>query len=214
MEVRVSRASSVIVHRVTLDGAERFLEWQRGISAAAAEFPGYQATDIYPPADGQPEWVVIVHFDHPETLQRWLGSPLRAEWLARLQGTAARFQMKTLPGGFGAWFTGSLGQSEGALPPSWKMVLSVLLGLYPMVMLLTIFVGPYTKRLGPAADLLIGNVLSVSLLQWVVMPALRIVLGPWLRARGPQGKAVTIWGLVLVLFALAGLMLFFRAVTG
>jgi antibiotic biosynthesis monooxygenase (ABM) superfamily enzyme len=214
VEVRVSRASSVIVHRVPPDGTERFLEWQRGITATTAEFPGYQATDIYPPADGQPEWVVIVHFDHPEALQRWLDSPSRAEWLAKLQGAEAGFQLKTLTSGFGAWFTGSLGQSKDALPPSWKMVLSVLLGLYPTVMLLTIFVGPHTKRLGLAADMLIGNALSVSLLQWAVMPVLQIVLGPWLRASGPQGKAVTIWGLVLVLFVLAGLMLFFRAVTG
>jgi antibiotic biosynthesis monooxygenase (ABM) superfamily enzyme len=212
VEVRVSRASSVVVHRVTPDGAERFLEWQRGITAVTTEFPGYQATDIYPPAEGQPEWVVIIHFDHPEALQRWLGSPLRAEWLAKLKGTEARFWLKTLPSGFGAWFTGSLGQSEGALPPSWKMVLSVLLSLYPMVMLLTIFVGPYTKRLGLVTDMLISNALSVSLLQWAVMPVLQIVLDPWLRASGLRRKAITIWGLVLILLTLAGLMLFFHAV--
>jgi antibiotic biosynthesis monooxygenase (ABM) superfamily enzyme len=79
-------------------------------------------------------------------------------------------------------------------------------------MLLTIFVSPYTNRLGLATSMLIGNVLSVALLQWVVTPAINVVLAPWLRASGPQGKALTVWGLVLILLALAGLTLLFRAV--
>jgi antibiotic biosynthesis monooxygenase (ABM) superfamily enzyme len=210
--VRASGASSVIVHRVPPDGAERFLEWQRGISAATAGLPGYQATDVYPPTEGQQEWVVIVHFADPEGLQRWLGSPLRAEWLAKLHGPEADFQVKTLPGGFGAWFTGLLGRPEATVPRPWKMALSVLLGLYPTVMLLTLFVGPYTDRFGLAASMLIGNALSVSILQWAVMPVLQIMLGPWLRAGGPQDRATTIRGAVLILLGLVGLMLFFRAV--
>jgi antibiotic biosynthesis monooxygenase (ABM) superfamily enzyme len=214
VEVRVSGASSVIVHRVPPDGAERFLEWQRGISAAITGLPGYQATDVYPPADGEQEWVVILHFADPEDLQRWLGSSLRAEWLAKLHGASAEFQVKTLPGGFGAWFTGLLGRPGERVPPPWKMALSVLLGLYPTVMLLAIVVGPHTNRFGLAAAMLIGNAMSVSLLQWAVMPAVQVVLGPWLRASGPRGTAVTIRGAVLILLVLVGLMLVFRAVAG
>jgi uncharacterized protein len=210
VEVRVSRASSVIVHRVPPGGADRFLEWERGITEATAPLPGYQATDVYPPAEGQQEWVIVLHFDNPEALQRWLDSPLRAEWLAKLQG--ADFRMKTLPAGFGAWFTGQLGSPGGQLPPAWKIVLSVVLTLYPTVMLLTIFVGPYTNRLGLATSMLISNILSVSLLQWAVTPAFNVVLAPWLRASGPKGKAVTVWGLVLIVLALAGLTLLFHAV--
>jgi antibiotic biosynthesis monooxygenase (ABM) superfamily enzyme len=212
VEVRVSRASSVILHRVPPGGADRFLEWERGIAEATAQFPGYQATDVYPPAEGQQEWVVILHFDKPESLQRWLDSPVRSEWVAKLQG--ADFQVKTLPAGFGAWFLGEMGPPGGQLPPAWKMALTVLLGLYPTVMLLTIFVGPLTNRLGLAAAMLIGNALSVSLLQWVVMPMLRLVLGPWLQASGRSGKAGTVGGLVLILLVLAGLMLLFRAMVG
>ena len=214
MELRASGASSVIVHRVPPDGAERFLEWQRGISAATAGLPGYQATEVYPPVEGQQEWVVILHFANPDDLQRWLGSPLRAEWLAKLDGSAADFQVTTLPGGFGAWFTGRLGRPEEPVPPPWKMALSVLLGLYPTVMVLAIVVGPHTNRFGLAAAMLIGNAMSVSLLQWAVMPALQVVVGPWLRASGPRGTAITIRGAVLILLVLVGMMLLFRAVTG
>src|SRR5579871_6154959 len=80
-----ARVSSVIVHRVPADYVERFLEWQRGITAAAEASPGYQATEVYPPADPQQlEWVVLIHFESSEALQRWLGSPARAAWTARL----------------------------------------------------------------------------------------------------------------------------------
>src|SRR5918993_277853 len=51
MEVRGSWACSVIVHRVPPDGADRFMEWQRGITRVAGGFPGYRGTDIYPPAE-------------------------------------------------------------------------------------------------------------------------------------------------------------------
>lgn len=214
MEVRVSRASSVIVHHVPPGGGDRFLEWERGISDAMAQFPGYQATEVYPPVEGQQqEWVVVLHFSNSESLQRWLDSSVRAEWLAKLRGVAGDFELKTLPAGFGSWFTGNLGSSE-RLPPDWKMVLTVLLALYPTVMLLTIFVGPLTNRFGLAAGMLISNAMSVSLLQWVIMPVLRVVLSSWLRAGGREGKPVTVGGLVLILLVLAGLMLLFRAVTG
>jgi hypothetical protein len=58
--------------------------------------------------------------------------------------------------------------------------------------------------------MLIGNALSVSILQWAVMPALNVLLGPWLHANEPRGKAFSAGGLVLVLLLLAGLAVVFR----
>src|SRR5436309_14986580 len=100
-----ARASSVIVHRVPPDRVEQFLELQRGITEAAKAFPGYQATDVYPPAEPQPsEWVVVIHFDGPEALRRWLDSPVRAGWIEKFRAERGDFRLKTLPAGFGAWF--------------------------------------------------------------------------------------------------------------
>src|SRR5262245_17748112 len=94
LELRGARASSVIVHRVPADCTERFLEWERGVTKAAEGFPGYQATDVYPPSDPrQPNWVVVVHFDNAASLQRWLDSPARAEWTARLPAEIAKFRL-------------------------------------------------------------------------------------------------------------------------
>ena len=175
LEVRGSRASSVIVHHVPPDGADAFMEWQRGITQAAEGFPGYRGTDIYPPADDrQQEWVVVIHFDDPEDLAA----------LARLAGAcrvgrrssparSGDFRLKTLPTGFGTWFDGLVRGAGSGPSRSWKMALTVLLGLYPTVMLLShlrraVHVGP----IGLGLSMLIGNALSVSILEWVVMPVL------------------------------------------
>src|SRR5688572_30576282 len=96
MQVRGVRASSVIVHHVPADAVEQFLEWQRSITQVAVTFSGYQTTEVYPPGDpGQTVWVVVIHFDNSEALQRWLDAPSRAEWTAKLPAGVADFKLKT-----------------------------------------------------------------------------------------------------------------------
>jgi antibiotic biosynthesis monooxygenase (ABM) superfamily enzyme len=206
LEVRGTRASSVIVQRIPPRSADAFMEWQRGITAAAAGRPGYQATEVYPPADGrQREWVVIIHFDDAKTLRDWLESPTRAEWTANLPAEIRDFRLKTFPTGFGPWFAGVV---EGGGPlPHWKMFLTVLFALYPTVMLLTLFLSPYTEGFGLAVAMLIGNAASVSFLEWLGMPVLNRLFGPWLRANGKEARTLSLLGLLLLVGAL-GLMAF------
>ena len=166
------------------------------------------------PTSQRDEWVVVIHFDDEKSLQEWLGSPVRAQWVEKLQAQVGDFELKALPGGFGPWFAGLAHGPEGAPPPSWKMALTVLLGLYPTVMLLTLFPGPYTEPLGLALAMLIGNALSVSILQWAVMPVLNILLAPWLKANSDKQRAFSIGGLFVILVLLVVLALLFRQVTG
>jgi hypothetical protein len=214
VDVCVSRASAVVVQRIPPAAADWFLDWQRSVTAAAEGFAGYRATEVYPPANGSGgEWVVVIHFDDEELLQQWLDSAVRARWLQLLREKVGDFELKTLPGGFGFWFAGQT-RNPDAPPPSWMMALTVLLGLYPTVMLLTIFVGPHTSPLGLALSMLIGNALSVSILQWGVMPILTRMLAPWLHADGSRKKVISTAGLCLILLLLAGLAGLFRQVTG
>lgn len=215
MEVRVCRASAVIVQRVPAAEASWFLEWQRGVTAAAEGFAGYRGTEVYPPADNQHgEWVVLIHFEEEKSLQGWLSSPVRAQWVEQLRKQVGDFALKPLPGGFGPWFAGLVRGPDGSPPPGWKMVLTVLLGLYPTVMLLSLFPGPQVSPLGLAFAMLIGNALSVSSLQWVVMPVLTRLLGPWLKANSTEQRGFSLAGLFLILALLAGLGFLFRLVTG
>ena len=188
-------ASAVIVQRCGPRHGHWFLEWQRGVTAAAEAVAGYRATDVYPPAGAlQQEWVIVIHFDQASSLQAWLDSPVRAQWVEKLRARAVDFDVKSMPAGFGAWFSAQAQPADG--PPDWKIVVAVVLALFPTVMLLTVFPMPYAAPLGFAASMLIGNFLSVSLLQWAVSPALNRVLGPWLRANSDKDRAFSIAGLV------------------
>jgi antibiotic biosynthesis monooxygenase (ABM) superfamily enzyme len=212
LEVRGPRSSSVIVHRVTPGSNAVFLEWQRGITGAAEGFPGYQATEVYPPAaDRSQEWVILIHFDSAKSLQDWLASPQRAEWTAKLPREIRQFRLKTLPSGFAAWFAGLA--EDGESLPHWKMFLTVLLGLYPTVMLLTLFLSPHTNRFGLAVAMLIGNAASVAFLEWLGMPVMSRLLGPWLRANGKETRAFSLVGLALMLVVLGAMAFVFHLVT-
>jgi uncharacterized protein len=215
LEVHISRASAVVVQQVPAVLAEWFMEWQSGVTGAAEGFAGYRGTEVYPPGDNQRnEWVVVIHFDDENSLQGWLDSSVRAQWVEKLKAQVGDFELKTLPGGFGSWFTGLARSPESTPPPSWKMALTVLLGLYPTVMALTLFPGPYMEPLGLAMAMLIGNALSVSILQWAVMPVLNTLLAPWLKANTAKERALSAGGLLLILVLLTGLALLFRQVTG
>ena len=90
------------------------------------------------------------------------------------------------------------------------MALIVLLGLYPTVMVLTLFFpGPYTRGWNLAVAMLLGNALSVSALQWIVMPVLNNVSGSWLRADAKRHARLLYGGSVLILLALFLLCLLF-----
>ena len=188
------------------------MEWLHGVTDTAGAYPGYQATEIYPPTGDGEEWVVIIHFDDESTLQAWLDAPERAEWVADLTHEARAFRIQTMPTGFGSWVAG---QTDGGMPlPHWKSFLLVLVGLYPVVMLLTLVVSPRTAGVGMAVAMLIGNILSVAILEWIVMPLLNRALGPWLGAQGIAGRRTSVAGAALLVAALLGMAVVFRLASG
>jgi uncharacterized protein len=210
MEVRLAHASAVIVQHVPAAARDRFLQWQRDISQIAERFPGYSSTDIYPPSDAaHDEWVIVQYFDDPDSLQNWLNAPVRKHWIDKIQHEMGKARETDIHGGFSEWFNERA--QDQADPAGWKMALAVLLGLYPTVMLLTLyFPGPYLIGWGMALSMFIGNALSVSILQWGVMPVLNKLLGPWLQAERRQSPRLFYGGIVLILATLAILCAAFR----
>ena len=215
MQLRQSRASAVVVQRVPVDEMDWFMEWQRRITVEAEEFEGYQGSDLYPPSDSlHNEWVVVIHFEDQKSLQQWIGSEVRTVLVQKLSKRLGNFNLRVLPRGFGSWFADLALDTDQAAPPSWKMALIVLLGLYPTVMLLTMFAGPYTHGYGLATAMLIGNILSVAILQWLVLPALNKMLAPWIKANSSDQRVLSVGGFFLILACLGGLALLFRQLTG
>lgn len=211
VKIRKPITSAVIVQRVPSAQTEWFLEWQRGIGIEAEKFPGYRGADVYPPQDEEKEnWVVVIHFDKVDDVDMWLSSEVRRQWLRKLDDKIGHFNIQVLPGGFGPWFLKQSKDCSSITPPPWKMFLTVLLGLYPTVMLLTVFIGPYTQTLGLAWGMLIGNVLSVAILQWAVLPVLDKLLARWLNHEQLNRGLVSGLGALIILMVLLILAFLFQ----
>jgi antibiotic biosynthesis monooxygenase (ABM) superfamily enzyme len=211
MPIRISRATSVIVHQVPPAAAERFLAHQEELTRAVESFPGYQATEVYPPNEPKgTEWVVVIHFTDAATLKGWLDAPVRAEWIEKVHKEIGTFRQETLATGFGAWFT----KPTPSGPPGWKMVLTVLLGLYPTVIFLTLTVGRITNPWGMAISMLIGNAMSVSMLQYMIMPVLTRVFAWWIHANGPGDGQKTLAGVGIIAALLAVITVISYQITG
>jgi len=68
-------------------------------------------------------------------------------------------------------------------PPAWKQALTVLLALYPTVMALS-YVNPLMSNFSLPLQMLSGNILSIALLTWLVMPW--VTQGFWVLAQSKE----------------------------
>jgi antibiotic biosynthesis monooxygenase (ABM) superfamily enzyme len=170
----------VVSHPVDQADQGAFLAWQDRVTDAERQFPGFRGAELYRPVPGvQDEWTALYRYDTDEHASAWLESAERQR-LLREGDRFREFQLHRISSPFGSWFAPPDGDEEQAGPPSWKTGLSVLVGLYPTVVLLTLAISEIWPK-GPLwATLLVGNICSVSLLTWVVMPLVTRALRFWL----------------------------------
>jgi len=205
-----SRATAVVVQTVPPEKSDEFLEWQRGITRDASHFPGYKYTEVYQPVTGaKDEWVTVVRFESNPLLEAWIKSPVREKWVDDLKKRFGEFTLKRV-GGFDGWFSNAEDPDEKI--PDWKMVITVVAALYPTVMVLTYLLNPFLKSLPFPGQMLIGNIASVSFLQWVAMPLLTWSLSSWLRPTKATGLRITFAGLAGILASLALMLWLFISV--
>jgi antibiotic biosynthesis monooxygenase (ABM) superfamily enzyme len=178
-----SPVSAVISTRVKPDQQDAFLRWYRRISAVQAKFEGFQGYKFEAPIPGvQDDWVTILRFDSDAHLEAWLNSEQRKQILEEANAFSLDTHIRKVRVGFESWFkfTGTQQQSP---PPTWKVNMIVLLALYPIVFLFSIFVQtPLLIHRGMPfwLALFVGNAFSTILLGWVVVPLLSKVFTWWL----------------------------------
>ncbi|MEM7518401.1 MAG: antibiotic biosynthesis monooxygenase [Planctomycetota bacterium] len=168
-----------VFKRSVRDGSEaRYEDWLTGIAQAAARSSGSQGTTILQPTKGGSEYVAITQFETAERLEAWLSSAEREGWMSKLRDIdVCREHVSTLAG-MERWFTNS--PSERALPPRYKTAVLVLLGLYPLVLLLDVLLGPLLSGLPRPVGLLISLLISVSIMVGGVLPLLTRMFRGWL----------------------------------
>lgn len=202
--------TAVVSHHVRPDQERDFLKMQARMEAAQRTFPGYQGSETFRPIEGiQDDWTIVFRFDSRENLERWMQSPERRDLLQE-SAKFSDYQVRTVGSSFGSWFRFE-STDDAPTTPNWKQAMSVLLALYPTVMVLTLTTGRWMNDAGVPVWLamFVGNVLSVAALTWLAMPAVTRVLRVWLRPHVSRriqalGVAAVVagYGLSLLVFAL------------
>lgn len=209
--------TAVISHRVTPGREAQFVRWQAKLQKAQEKLPGYVGSELFRPVPGvQENWVSLLRFDTREHLENWLTSEARRKLLDEGRGAYASYDVRRIGSAFGGWFRFGRDTGGAGVPPNWKQAMSVLLGLYPTVMVLGLTVGRVLQAAGVAdyLALFVSNVLSVSILTWVVMPLINRVLGFWLVPRGAAPARTHVLGALAVALGYAALLALFGWTAG
>ncbi|HEV2098546.1 MAG TPA: antibiotic biosynthesis monooxygenase [Stellaceae bacterium] len=202
--------SVVIATRVKPGQEAAFQAWEQRIARAQARASGFQGYRFEPPIPRvQEDWLAILRFDSEQNLQKWLDSPERKALLRDAEPLVEEFHTRVVRTGFEQWFARS---GAAGAPPAWKQNMIVLLLLYPVVFLFSLYVQTplLMGRAGMPfwAALFIGNIASVLLLNWLVPWASGLLswwLHPPVRNRGRR----TVLGLIVLVLLYAGELLVF-----
>lgn len=142
-------------------------------------FPGFIGAEIIPPASEGGDHQTILRFETQEGLDAWDESPQRQEWHARLEAVAEGTPDYQVLTGLEAWFARpAIG---GHKPPQrWKMAIVTWLGIWPIVMVLQLFLNPLIEGLPFVPRVAIFTVFVVAMTTYLVMPQLVRLFRPWL----------------------------------
>lgn len=206
-EGSVGSVTAAIETYVEPGSEKEYWHWKRKIEAAQALFPGYRGSYLQSPAPGRENlWCSIVRYDSPEEMEAWFVSEERKEILGQGEKFAAATRIRLLSSSFPGWEP----QSETApVIPPWKTAMLVVLGLYPLLMLLRRFVVPYFAGMNTAEAVAITSLISVSLISFVCMPNFIKAFTWWLLPEGEDTVAVSRKGFFCVagIFAVEILLL-------
>ncbi|MDX2140699.1 MAG: antibiotic biosynthesis monooxygenase [Chloroflexota bacterium] len=168
-----------IISRQCVAGKEADYErWIAGISSEMQHLPGYEGINVIRPGSSNDEYVLILRFDTYDHLRLWEQSDVRKTWLTKLE-PLTRGETKTqVLTGMEYWFT--LPNQGMAMPPRYKMVLLSWLGLFPMSLVVSLFLQDILAIMVLPVRVAITNLFLLALMTYVVMPRLTRLFKRWL----------------------------------
>jgi uncharacterized protein len=170
---------TVVVRRSIKAGKEsEFEQAMRNFVEFALAFPGHRGISVIRPTAGR-DYVVVDRFSDAGSRGSFKASSQYQDWMKRLgELTEGDPRIEELSGLEG-WFT--LPEDPGlAKPPTYKMAIATFLGVYPVVMALSLTLGPVIQSWPFLLSNAVFNACVVALLTWVVMPLITRMLHRWL----------------------------------
>ncbi len=178
-DAKIGSSVTAIVTNVKPKMEEEYWQWEYKIQRAQAKFPGYGGVYVQPPPPGKPgQWTTLLRFDSPKALENWFDAKERKEILAEANKFVSGLQYHKIESSFPGWLPGDGEGRKGT--PSWKGATMVVVGLFPILLLLKKFFNPLVATLPPIAGMAMGTVLCVCTVSFVTMPILVKLFNWWL----------------------------------
>lgn len=195
--IRADVATS-IVSEVRPGKENEFLAWQTKIQSAQADFPGFSGSSIEAPAtDHQGLWASVLRFNTPAQLENWFNSQERHSLLGELDEIVKSTRFAKVPTSFPGWFPHDA--VTGEAPAKWKTALLVLMGLFPVIMLETLFIVPLIRDFHTPLRMFITMIASVAATTYLTMPLFIKWFRWWLLPGKNTSLKSELGGLALVL---------------
>lgn len=189
----------VIPHRVKPGCEGEFLRVEQQLLEAERRQPGNRGSELLRPVPGaQEEWTVLVRFDTQDNADAWLHSPERLALVDEIGQYVEEFDVRSVGSSFGSWF--SFNMVEGRAVPNWKQAMTVLLTLYPTVMILLMTQAAEFSKVPLYLATFVSNAVSVSALTWLLMPIATRGLRTWLSPTASVRASVAGVALVMALY--------------
>lgn len=184
---QVPAAAAVRIEHYVRFGVEaQFEQVLREMTDVARRQPGFLGTEVLRPEGPQTTdalWQVVVRFHSAQQLDEWRNSPQANAGRARLARLTVSSPSVERLHGIEPWFSlPEMGSRDS--PPHWKMAVITLCVIYPLDFLMKLLLRPLAGSLHPALLSLVGIISMVSLLTWLVMPAVTKAMRSWLYPTG------------------------------
>jgi len=202
------RVMEVIVTRIKPGNEAAYHAVAERFAQAQAAFPGYLGAFTQPPQQPGAAWSTIIGFDSVEHLEAWLESAERAALVEESDALTEGFTQHRIDTSFPGWAPSD--PHTGRPPSMWKTAALVLLTLFPVVMLEEKFLYPALTRLDPSLGTFIGNIVSVALTTWPLMPLAIWAFRGWLYPEAASRATRIGYGCALLIAYAAEIALLWR----
>ena len=133
---------------------------------------------VPPPGSPSPEFGILRTFANAQERDSFYASPMFKIWEDRIKPLTEGEPVHRELTGLEAWF-----RSPQNPPPRWKMAIATYLGVVPVIMGLSLTIGPVVRSWNFILNNLVFNACVVALLTWVVMPLITRILHRWLHSK-------------------------------